>query len=104
MDMRCDAVSDHNQWYFMKGTRQIVHIGQWTEECLGIRQQQVVICQCARYPGSGCSADEITWRRTKWGGLANRKSGICVQNTGGYLTAAKCVKEDLAFQWDIQDR
>eukprot|EP00928_Gymnodinium_smaydae_P048267 TRINITY_DN3225_c0_g2_i2.p1 TRINITY_DN3225_c0_g2~~TRINITY_DN3225_c0_g2_i2.p1 ORF type:complete len:561 (+),score=47.73 TRINITY_DN3225_c0_g2_i2:33-1715(+) len=88
---KCSAWSDHNQWYFMQGTKRLVHIGIWTEECLGARGSDVVVCQCARYPHSGCAADEIEWKLSENGrNIVHAATGLCLQYASSRLLVAEC--------------
>merc|ERR1712151_1143442 len=88
------GASDWNHWYHMRGTGRIIHIGIWTEECLGVKlsgpagqvdesadELPVVSCQCAKYPaqqGSGCTSKEIRWKPQKGGRLEHVGTGRCL--------------------------
>ncbi|CAE8625130.1 unnamed protein product [Polarella glacialis] len=114
----CAVWSDYNQWYLMKNTRRLVHIGIWTEECLGVKEPrdanqenaEVVVCQCAKYAGSGCSEREIEWKWIeKLGMLKHESSGRCLTTTGmqGRLAAAlSCDRspEERRNKWAFEDR
>eukprot|EP00929_Paragymnodinium_shiwhaense_P014371 TRINITY_DN122276_c0_g1_i1.p1 TRINITY_DN122276_c0_g1~~TRINITY_DN122276_c0_g1_i1.p1 ORF type:complete len:595 (+),score=125.01 TRINITY_DN122276_c0_g1_i1:67-1851(+) len=109
---KCEARSDYNQWYFMQDTGRLVHIGIWTEECLGVKKSsEVVICQCAKYPGSGCSDKEIRWTKRGAGQFVHDSTGTCLaQNDGGYLQMKKCAGKEASKAerdsqyWYFEDR
>merc|ERR1712159_487482 len=91
----------------MQQSRRIVHIGIWTEECLGARGSRVVVCQCARFPGSGCAEDEIKWRRSDDGlALLHEKSGLCLHaGKKQRLAVAKCAPStEPRQQWKFENR
>mmetsp|Transcript_122100 Transcript_122100/g.345293 ORF Transcript_122100/g.345293 Transcript_122100/m.345293 type:complete len:400 (+) Transcript_122100:1-1200(+) len=107
----CAELSNHNQWYLMPETQRLVHIGIWTEECLGVRgsgkKASVVVCQCARYPGSGCSADEIRWKRVDGEPeLVHASTGWCLTRARkGRMILAACNESMQKIQsWAFDER
>merc|ERR1711865_181283 len=102
----CEMVSDFNQWYFMRDTKRIVRVGIWIEECLGVKSGQVVACQCAKFPGSGCSSKEIHWQWGKSGKLRHKSAGTCLMaptRGGNRLTMGSC--DDVGVTaWSFKER
>lgn len=111
----CSVSSDYNQWYLMRDTKRIVHIGIWIEECLGVKTflghqtkkgLPVVACQCAKYDVGGCTKEEIEWEYTASGLLRHVATGRCVASLkdGGKLRAIKDCAENAASTWLFKDR